>query len=182
MPKRRIILWQGRILVGQQSQNELGFQTNVQIDRARNSAVHKADPERFWREVDAQVKANYVRELRLNVGGDLTDDDFGYVTKLGRDNPKVMILFFTKNYDGINKFLDNNEFPENVKPLMSAWRNMEMDNRHDLPCSHVLWEDGTTTAPEYGAVYCGGNCTECVYNGEGCWHLKHGEHVIFKAH
>ena len=93
-----------------------------------------------------------------------------------------MILFFTKNYKGINKFLDNNSFPSNVRPIMSAWENMEMDNPHNLPNSHVLYEDGRTTAPEYGAVYCGGNCSECAFKGEGCWNLKNGEHVVFMAH
>lgn len=158
------------------------FMPAVQNDRARNSALHLADPKRFWDEVDMQIKANFVLELRINVGGDLRDDDFAYVAELGRKNPKTMILFFTKNYKGINAFLDKNEFPENVKPIMSAWEGMEMDNHHNLPCSHVLWEDGSTTAPEYGAVYCGGNCSECAFKGEGCWNLKNGEHVIFKAH
>ena len=158
------------------------FQPRVQLDRARNSAVHMADPKRFWDEIDAQVKANYVTELRINVGGDLTDDDFAYIAELGKRNPKTLILFFTKNYQGINAFLDECEFPENVSPIMSAWKNTKMENPHNLPCSHVLWEDGSTTAPEFGAVYCGGNCSECAFKGEGCWTLKHGEHVIFKAH
>lgn len=158
------------------------YMPNVQIDRARNSAVHKADPVRFWKEVDTEIKRRTVMELRINVGGDLTDDDFAYVAELGRRNPNTMILFFTKNYKGINKFLETNSFPENVKTMMSAWRNMEMDNPNSLPCSHVLWEDGTTTAPEFGAYYCGGNCSECAFKGEGCWNLKRGEHVIFYAH
>ena len=151
-------------------------------DRCRNSAIHKADPQRFWEEVNIQVKANFIRELRLNVGGDLNDDDFAYVAELGRDNPEVMILFFTKNYNGINKFLETNAFPENVHPIMSAWIGTEMDNPNNLPCSHVLYEDGTTTAPEFGAVYCGGNCSECAFKGEGCWSLKKNEHVIFRVH
>ena len=129
-----------------------------------------------------QVKANFVTELRINVGGDLSDDDFAYVTELGRKNPRTMILFFTKNYKGINKYLTNNDFPENVKTLMSASKGIDMENPNNLPCSHVLWEDGTTTAPQYGAVYCGGNCSECAFKGEGCWNLKKDEHVIFKAH
>ena len=82
----------------------------------------------------------------------------------------------------LNLFLDEDEFPDNVKPIMSAWEGMECDNRHNLPMSHVLYEDGRTTAPEYGAVYCGGNCSECAFKGEGCWNLKRGEHVIFMAH
>lgn len=151
-------------------------------DRARNSAIHKIDPKRFWDEVDMQVKANFVMELRINVGGDLTDDDFAYVATLGRKNPKVMILFFTKNYKGINEFLDNHKFPKNVHPIMSVWKGMKIDNPHNLPCAHVLYENGDTTAPEYGAYYCGGNCSECAFKEEGCWALKKGEHVIFKAH
>jgi ferredoxin len=155
---------------------------SVIADRARNSAIHKVEPQRYWSEIDKQIKANFVTELRLNVGGDLTDEDFKYVRALGRSNPNTMILFFTKNYDGINKFLDEDSFPSNVKPIMSAWEGMECDNRHNLPMSHVLYEDGRTTAPEYGATYCGGNCSECAFKGEGCWNLKRGEHVIFRAH
>lgn len=151
-------------------------------DRAKNSAIHKADPKRFWDEVDAGIKGSFITELRINVGGDLSDDDFAYVAKIGRANPKTMILFFTKNYKGINKFLEHHKFPKNVRPIMSCWEGMKMDNPNNLPCSHVLYEDGKTTAPEYGAHYCGGNCTECAFEGKGCWTLKKGEHVIFKAH
>lgn len=155
---------------------------NVIKDRARNSAIHKHDRARYWREVDQEIKDNIVRELRINVGGDLDNEDFAYVAELGRNNPRTMILFFTKNYDGINAFLDNNEFPENVKPIMSAWKNLEMNNPHNLPCSHVLYDNGDTTAPEYGAIYCGGNCSRCAFEGNGCWYLKKGEHVIFREH
>ena len=151
-------------------------------DRCKNSAIHKADVKRYWNEIDVQIKANFVRELRINVGGDLSDKDFKYVAELGRKNPKTKILFFTKNYKGINKFLKTNEFPDNVSPIMSAWQGMEMDNPNNLPCAHVLYENGTTTAPEYGAIYCGGNCSECSFKGEGCWNLKRNEHVIFKVH
>ena len=154
----------------------------VYNDRARNSAIHKADPKRYWEEISVLVRANFIRELRINVGGDLTDDDFQYVAKIGRENPKTRVLFFTKNYKGINKYLEYHRFPKNVRPIMSAWEGMQMDNPNNLPCSHVLYEDGRTTAPEYGAVYCGGNCSECAFEGKGCWTLKKNEHVIFKAH
>lgn len=156
--------------------------TVVLNDRVKNSAVHKVDRERFWREIENQIKVNYVETLRLNVGGDLDEEDFKYVNNLAKNNDKTDILFFTKNYDGINKFLSENEFAPNVHPIMSAWEGMEMENPNNLPCSHVLYEDGRTTAPEYGAYYCGGNCTECHFKDEGCWNLKNGEHVIFRAH
>lgn len=151
-------------------------------DRAKNSAIHKTNPERFWDEIDKGIKKSHVTELRINVGGDLSNDDFKYVAKVGRSNPETMIVFFTKNYTGINNFLNNHRFPKNVRPIMSRWKGMEMDNPYNLPCSHVLYEDGKTTAPFYGSYYCGGNCTECATKGEGCWTLKKGEHVIFNAH
>ena len=151
-------------------------------DRCRNSLIHQHEIERFWKEIDAQIKENFIMELRLNVGGDFGYEDFSYIRGIGISNPKTMIMFFTKNYDEINKWLEHNEFPENVKVIMSTWCGMEMNNPHNLPQSHVLYEDGTTTAPEFGAYYCGGNCSECAFKGEGCWNLKKGEHVIFRAH
>lgn len=156
--------------------------TAVITDRARNSAIHEADPKRYWTEIKDQIKANFITQLRINVGGDLTDDDFGYIAKIAKEVPKCDFLFFTKNYKGINAFLDKHKFPKNVHPIISRWIGMECENRHNLPESHVLWKDGKTTAPEFGAYYCGGNCSACHYNGEGCWKLKKGEHVIFNAH
>lgn len=154
----------------------------VIADRAKNSAIHKKDPVRFWQEVNKQIEINFVRELRINVGGDLTDNDFTFVKELGEYNPNTDILFFTKNYKGINKFLDENEFTENVHPIMSVWPGMKFDNPHELPCAHLLYDDGSTTAPAFGAYYCQGNCSRCSFKGEGCWNLKKNEHVIFKVH
>ena len=153
-------------------------------DRARNSAIHKVDPKRYWREIDAQIKANFITELRINVGGDLNETDFEEVARLGRRNPTCDFLFFTKNYDDMNRFLEKHRFPKNVHAILSAWKGIKMDNPYNLPESHVLYADNTTTAPEYGAVYCGGNCSECHFSKteRGCWGLKKGEHVIFSAH
>lgn len=108
--------------------------------------------------------------------------DFAYVAKLGRQNKQTDFLFFTKNYDGINTFLDHHRFPKNVKSILSAWPGLELKNPHNLPVSHVLFPDGTTTAPEFGAYFCQGNCSRCHFEREGCWVLKKGENVLFEAH
>lgn len=158
------------------------FQPSVQKDRARNSAIHHMDIERFWQEVDYGIKANYVQTLRLNIGGDIIADDLPYINKIAKENPKCQILFFTKTYNAVNNYLDKNSFEPNIHCIFSAWKNTEMDNKHNLPVSHVLYEDGTTTAPEYGSHYCQGNCSGCFYNEEGCFTLKKGESVIFPAH
>lgn len=155
--------------------------TQTVEDRAKNSVIHETDPERYWAEIDTQIKANFCELLRLNVGGDLTDDDFMHVAKLGRKNRKTDILFFTKNYKGINRFLEHHSFPRNVHPIMSVWEECSMDNPNHLPESHLLYDDGRTTAPEW-AYLCGGNCSSCHFNKEGCWQLKKNEHVVFHAH
>lgn len=162
--------------------NNVCFQPTVQKDRAKNSAIHKNNIGRFWQEVDYGIKMNAVRALRLNVGGDIIAEDLPYINKLAKDNPKCDILFFTKNYDAVNDFLDATEFESNVYCIFSAWKNTEMDNRHNMPTSHVLYYNGETTAPEFGSVYCQGNCAHCNYHGEGCFNLKKGDSVIFPAH
>lgn len=158
------------------------FQPRVQNDRARNSAVHKVDIERFWNEVSYGIKYNCVSTLRINIGGDVSASDLPLINKIAKENPKCDFLFFTKSYKEVNEYLNENTFESNVHCIMSAWENTKMENPHNLPVSHVLYADGRTTAPEYGSYYCGGNCAMCKYNDEGCWTLKCGESVIFPAH
>lgn len=162
--------------------NNVCYIPQVQNDRARNSAIHLFDRELYWKQVEEEVKRSCVMQLRINVGGDLDLEDFKYVKRLGENCRKTDILFFTKSYEDINEFLDNNTFTSNVHPMISRWENVDCENRHNLPETHVLYPDGRTTAPEFGAKYCRGNCSECHFEGDGCWTLKNGESVIFKAH
>lgn len=151
-------------------------------DRVRNSIIVHTNRPRYWSEVDLQIKANFIDALRINVGGELDDEDFPFVAKLGRDNPQCRIMFFTKNYDGINTFLDTEDFPENVHPILSIWKGVPYENPHNLPCAHILYADGTTTAPSYGAIYCRGTCTECLFHEKGCWTLQKGQHLLLDEH
>lgn len=152
--------------------------------RLVNSAIHKTDPARYWAEIEAQVREFFVTELRINVGGDLSGDDFEYINEMGKRNKRCDFMFFTKNDDECNAWLDahGGEFVSNVHPVYSRWPGMEMKNPYHIPESHILWPDGTTTAPDFGAYFCKGNCSYCHFHGEGCWALKKGEHVIFEAH
>ena len=162
--------------------NDCRFDDVMRI-RARNSALREVNPVRFWARIGELVAENYVEQLRINVGSDLRDKDFRYVNMLvANPNPRCDILFFTKNYKGLNEFLSNDKFFDNVHAIVSRWQGMECNNMFNLPESHVLWKDGSTTAPEFGAYYCRGNCTACHFKGEGCWVLNKGEHVIFLAH
>lgn len=164
--------------------NNVMWQPVVQNDRARNSALHTFNIDWYWEDVEADIKENFTQEQRINIGGDSTYDDFVHITAIAERNPKCDILVFTKNYTDLNRFLDerNGEYPSNLHIMWSRWCGMESDNKWNIPEAHVLFENGTTTAPEFGSVYCGGNCSECHFNENGCWSLKKGESVIFNAH
>lgn len=160
------------------------FRQDVMKIRALNSALHEVSPQRYWEKVgelihDPQYLAT---ELRINIGGDLRYMDFHYINDLVADvNPGCDILFFTKNYEEIDEFLDEYKFRSNVKAIRSIWEGMDDNgNRHNMPCSHVVWQHGTT-APK-GYKICGGNCSLCHFYKTGCWYLKKGEHVGFDAH
>lgn len=158
------------------------WQTSVQKGRAKNSAIHKKDIERYFKEIGDFVRTHSVKTLRFNVGGDFSKADYPYIWDLVKSCRRTDFLFFTKNYADINEWLDNHEKPRNLQIIISRWKGMPCENKHRLPESHLLYKDGSTTAPEFGAYFCGGNCTYCHLNGEGCWTLKSGEAVIFEAH
>lgn len=161
------------------------FQPVVQNDRARNSAIHKADRPRYWKEIEEQVVSNDVHILRINVGGDVDFVDMCYINQMAGRQPQCVFQFFTKNDEALNAFIEaNGDFHSNVVKLLSAWPGMELNNPYNIPESHLIWEDGYTTLPEYARhiAYCGGNCSECHLQHEGCPKLKRSETVEDKEY
>lgn len=170
------------------------WRDSVRYSRAVNSAIYHADHDRFWREIMEQVEAEGVTFLRINVGGDLRAWDYPYLREMGERFPDLTVQFFTKMYDEVNAWYDaGNRWPANIRCIFSRWEGMECNNPYHFPESHILWKDGRTTAPEFGAYYCSGNCTECKLEHKGCPALRRfdelpeeireiGEHVILPAH
>lgn len=154
--------------------------------RANNSAIHEADPNRYWKEISMYCQLYDVPALRLNIGGDLTEDDFEYLNNVASVNPCTLFLAFTKNYDGVNAVLNHiHWFRSNVKIIMSAWKGMEMHNPYHLPEAHVIDGNGNTTLGDFEkTAYCQGNCTKCLMQNKkkSCWNLKDGENVLFPLH
>lgn len=148
---------------------------------ARNLAVYRADLDRYFREVAFTAK-NY-RNFRWHVSGDIVSDAYlkGMV-KVAQECPSTTFLAFTKSFDIVNRYLDTgNSLPENLKIVFSGWVGLDMKNPHNLPTSHPIFADGTTSAPD-GAKWCGGNCSECAAHSSGCWTMKNGDAVIFALH
>lgn len=148
---------------------------------ARNLAIYKADLGRYFREVSFAAR-NY-RNFRWHVSGDILSDSYleGMV-KVAQECPSTTFLAFTKSFDTVNRYLDaGNSLPENLKIVFSGWVGLKMKNPHNLPTSHPIFADGTTSAPD-GAKWCGGNCSECAAHSSGCWTMGKGDAVIFALH
>lgn len=146
----------------------------------RNLRILNNEPEKFWREVNASVALTTY--FRFFVSGDIPNADFlDEMFKCARNNKHCQILCFTKRYELINAYLDMHRLPKNLHLIFSAWKGLEMNNRHNLPEAHVFYKDGTTTARD-GAKYCSGNCAECAVEGKNCWTIKKGEQILFKEH
>lgn len=149
--------------------------------RAVNVAILEEDRDRYFAEIDDAVKT--LRFFRWHIGGDIIDYDyFVRMCKIAEDNIHCTMLVFTKMFDVVNEYLDKgNVIPENLRVIFSGWVGLEMDNKHNLPTSHPLFADGSTTAHD-GAKLCTGNCTECAKAGTMCWVMDKGEEVVFPAH
>lgn len=166
----------------------------VKTRKARevNSAIHKTDVKRYFNEIADEIVKKGITELRYNVGGDFTETDFTLANELAGKFPGTDFLVFTKNYDDANRAIAKTaegKFNSNLHVIFSAWRDVEMNNPYNLPTSHVLYPDGSTTAPEFGAYFCGGNCSVCHFHKvqgnkaeSGCWGLVNGEAVVFNYH
>jgi hypothetical protein len=163
------------------------FQKTVQKSRANNSAIYHKNPEKYWSEVRDRVKM--LRYFRHFIGGDLDKSYLPEAVKTAELTPTCEFLIFTKMYDVVNEFLDDNprhEFPKNLHIIFSDWRGAEFKNPYNLPVSSPLWADGTKGPHAYvdasRTVYCPGDCGACAEIGGGCWGLKKGEVVLFEAH
>ena len=146
-----------------------------------NLEVLIKEPETYWREVEASVMMS--RFFRFHVSGDIPTAEYlaNMVAVAGR-NSHCEILCFTKRYEMVNEFIENNgELPSNLHMIFSGWIGLDMVNPFSLPEAHVRYRDGSTTASD-DAVECGGNCTECALTEGGCWSLQKGQQVVFNEH
>lgn len=163
------------------------WRESVARTRAQNSAIHKANINRYWSEISEYIKGKKVQSLRLNVGGDLSYKDFPLLSNVAKENPDCKILFFTKNYEDVNRYVqESGMFPENVFCIFSYWEGVSMDNPYKFPTSHVIYRDssGAVTNSEIkeGEFFvCPDDCTECLEENKGCWNLNGGA-VGFLAH
>lgn len=160
---------------------------NIRESYARNAKILLNNPNEYWRQVKRAVAKN--RFFRFHVSGEIPNAEyFRKMVETAIENPHCDILCFTKKYEIVNKWIEENggtaeSLPKNLHILFSAWDDLEMVNPYNLPEAHIRFKSGKTTDTE-GKVtcHCYGNCENCFFGGCGCWALKTGEAVELDEH
>lgn len=146
---------------------------------AHNTALYQLRPDMYWAGVELAIKA--VRYFRFHVAGEIPSRKyFDKVCEIAERNPLTEILMFTKRYDAVNSWInDNGELPKNLHVLFSGWENLEPVNPYNLPETNVFTKEN---GPKESWKICGGNCFECACRGVGCWQAQRGDVIAFKKH
>lgn len=146
---------------------------------ARNTALAMLKPALYWSGINYAMAG--ARFFRFHVSGDIMNADyFAEMVKACKNNPHCETLVFTKRYEIVNAWIDENgDLPENLHILFSGWTNLKAINPHNMPETNIF---DSKNPPADTWLICGGNCYECGCRGVGCWQAKKGDVVAFKKH
>lgn len=154
---------------------------NVRNAYQNNMDLFMDNPESF--KMQAIGAAFTTRYFRWHVSGDILNTEYlEMMVEVAQTCKETNFLAFTKKFELVNQYIaDGGVIPENLQIIFSGWRGFKLDNPYHLPEAHVLYKDGTTTAPTNAKV-CGGHCYDCICQGVGCWELKEGEAIVLREH
>ena len=145
---------------------------------AENTVLAIYRPRQYWQEVRAKMQLS--RYMRLFVSGDAIIRGYFHELCAALDDvPTCEMQGFSKCYEIVNREIDarGGSLPKNLHLLLSGWREMQPDNPHDLPTTNVYDHERPA-----GWLTCGGDCSNCVCVGLGCWKAGPGDIVGFKKH
>lgn len=159
-----------------------------------NYSVLCHKPHSYFQQIDDYISREHCKLFRWHVSGDMCyrtecfgrvqwhEHDLFYwanVLDIARKHPNTQFLIFTKLYDILAYNADN--MPDNLHPVLSAVRGLDMDNPGNLPVAGIHYLDGFSSAPD-SATECNGCCEQCSKIHGGCWDMGRGESVYFNVH
>lgn len=151
----------------------------VKDTRARNSAIFRADPAKYFREISEYCAMIEPKYFRWHIGGDIVNSLYlAGMVKVATENPGTIFLAYTKSNKIVNQYIEaGGIIPENLTIIFSNWFGAILENPYNLPTSNPLNIDGETTTEKAGFV-CPGNCLSC----KKCFKAQAGDAVIFPLH
>lgn len=151
------------------------------VEKAYNNNLEllKSDRNSYFEQIKSV--AMLTGFFRYHVSGDIIDIDYiDRMCKLARQCKKTTFLAFTKNYDDVNKYLENHKKPANLQIIFSLpFDGASIENPYNLPMAAVILKG---QEPKKNYKICGGNCATCASCGIGCWDLKKGQTIAFYEH
>ena len=154
--------------------------TTVRDSHKNKMAAYLANPEKFFEEVDRELRIVEPKYFRYHSAGDIVDIKYlDLMCWLARRHKGTLFLCFTKKFEMVNDYLNEHRKPSNLILVLSNWGDWTVDNPHNLPESFVDFGNNAHQIPLF-AYECSGRCENC--NGQHCWHMKKGDSVVFHKH
>lgn len=112
----------------------------VRDSRAKNSAIWRRDPERYFNEISAFCRLSWPRFFRWHIGGDIqTVSYLAGMVRVAVENPTVNFLAYTKSNRIVNSFIKNGgQIPENLTIIFSNWFGAILENPYNFATSNPL--------------------------------------------
>lgn len=149
----------------------------------RNFRIYNENPELFFEQVRFKIKVSGLSKVRYFDSGDYPNENFLEETvKIAKEFHEVKFMAFTKKYELVNKYLEQNSLPDNYNIMFSAWDKLwNVPNPHNLPIAYVKFkEDRLTPEIPKNAFHCPGKNSTCSACGL-CWN-KQVKAVYFDEH
>ncbi len=153
---------------------------NVRASHIRKYKLYKAEPQKFFNMLSAELDMVPYKYFRWHSSGDIVDEQYlELMCWLARKHRNTHFLCFTKKYELVNEYLTHHKKPSNLVICLSNWGKWKVDNPHHLPTSYVNFGKGNEGIPEF-AYECPNHCDTCP--GTHCFHMKKNDSVVFKKH
>lgn len=151
----------------------------------RNWRLWDNDPRNYEEQICAKLAKTPLPFFRYSDAGDIPSMEyFAMMVRIALRFPDIRFLVYTKQYEIVNKWLDQNEkLPDNLTVRFSYWdKSWEVPNPHNLPRAWVSFKK-LDKNPDYPAkaftCHCnpGTTCSTCGV----CFNKKVND-VIFHEH
>lgn len=156
---------------------------NVKESLLNNLNDFLKDSEKFFNDIIEYLNNDDIqfKYFRWFSSGDIVNYEFlKGIVRVAENTSQTQFLCFTKKFNLVNEYLENNDIPSNLNIVFSGWDNtFEIENPYNLPTTIVKFKDASRNIdiPET-AIQCNGSCKTC----KACWNIKNGEMVYFNQH
>lgn len=166
---------------------------NNQANYSENYNFYKAnDKETFVNALQLAINTFKFNLFRYFTCGDIPNVNFiDCMVKLAINNPGIKFWSYTKKYNLVNSWIDNNgQLPENLTIIFSHWLNTDgtyypMNNKYNLPTSEFIpyGKEGLAKAVTH-ICPCSDPTVKatCATCDHACYNLKCGQSMALLEH